>query len=256
MTGGSVSFDRAADYYDQTRSLPADQMQLLVSRLLAELPPRALCLEIGIGTGRVGVPLRSKGIRVVGVDISAEMLGKLREKDETLPVAIADATRLPFGDRTFSAAVAAHVLHLIPGWRAAVDELLRVVAPGGVILASRAAGIRSEWQRAVRHHFYAEAGNPPWPPGIDTIEELDADMRSRGAAVREIEDVTGEGSSTISALLSALDKGIWSACWFIDEETRHRAVNATREWARRELGDLDAPRPTSHGSDWRAYVLP
>lgn len=253
---GSVSFDRAAGYYDQTRSLPDDQMELLVSRLLAELPRDGVCLEIGVGTGRIAIPLTRSGVRVAGIDISAEMLARLREKDAGVPVAIADATRLPFRDAAFAAAIAAHVLHLIPGWRAAVDELMRVVVPGGVLLASRAAGTRSEWQQAVRRHFYVEAGDPAWPPGIDTVEELDDEMRSRGATVRVIEDVRSESTQSISELLAALEKGIWSACWSIDEGTRRRAASSTREWAQRELGDLDAPRATSHSSDWRAYRLP
>jgi ubiquinone/menaquinone biosynthesis C-methylase UbiE len=251
----SVCFDRAAGYYDETRSLPGEQMDLLVSRLIAELPREGPCLEIGIGTGRIALPLMRGRIRMVGIDISAEMLRKLVDKAAAVPVAIADATRLPFADRTFHSAIASHVMHLIPGWKTALDELMRVVVPGGVVLASRAGGSRSEWHRAVKRHFYVEAGDPPWPPGIDTIEQIDDEMRSRGAVVRKIEDVNSEGSSSISSLLAGLEKGIESACWSIDDETRRRAVAATREWAKSELGDLDAPRPVAHVSDWRAYRL-
>ncbi|HEV2415610.1 MAG TPA: class I SAM-dependent methyltransferase, partial [Candidatus Dormibacteraeota bacterium] len=128
---GSVSFDRAADYYDQTRSLPDDLMQRLVPMLVAELPRDGRCLEIGVGTGRIALPLIESGINVVGVDISAEMLRRYVEKaPANIEVALADATRLPFADRTFTSAIASHVLHLIPGWVTALDELVRVVAPG------------------------------------------------------------------------------------------------------------------------------
>lgn len=253
----SVSFDRAADYYDETRSLSGELMDVLVSRLLAELPRGGPCLEIGVGTGRIALPLTRHGVRVVGVDISAEMLRKLTAKaGATVPLAIADATRLPFAAKAFSSAIASHVLHLIPRWRSAVDELVRVVVPGGVVLASRSADARAEWNRRVRRRFFAEAGDPPWPPGIHGIEDLDREMDARGATVRKVEDVRSEGTSTITALLAALEKGIWSACWSLDDETRRRAAAATRAWAEAELGDLDAPRPTWHSSDWRAYVLP
>jgi len=190
----SVSFDRAAGYYDQTRSLPDDLMEVLVTRLVAELPRDGRCLEVGIGTGRIALPLMQRGVDVMGVDISMEMLRRFREKSgsRTPPIAIADATRLPFADATFASAIAAHVLHLIPAWRVALDELQRVLLPGGVVLASRAGGTRSEWQRAVRRHFYVEAGDPSWPPGIDTIELLDEEMRARGCAVREVEDVSSK----------------------------------------------------------------
>jgi len=252
----SISFDRAAGYYDETRSLPLEQMDVLISRMLDELPGEGPCLEIGVGTGRIALPLMERGVDVVGVDISPEMLHRLLAKRGSAKVVLADATRLPFADGTFTAAVAAHVLHLIPGWSAALDELTRVVVRGGVILASRAGGTTSEWQQVVRRRFFIEAGDPPWPPGIGTIDQLDAEMRSRGATLRKIDDVKAERDFTISQLLDALEKGIWSACWSIDHETRRRAVAATREWAKAELGDLDLPRPSVYSSDWRAYILP
>jgi ubiquinone/menaquinone biosynthesis C-methylase UbiE len=255
---GSVSFDRAAGYYDQTRSLPAELMELLISRLFAEIPPEGRCLEIGIGTGRIALPLTNRGVRVVGVDISGEMLRKLiaNAARSAPPVAIADATRLPFRDGTFSSAVAAHVLHLIPAWKTALDELTRVLVPGGVLLASKGAELRVDWQVKVRRRFFAEAGDPPWPPGIATMQELDQEMRGRGAAVRKVEDVRDEGASSISQLLESLEKGIYSACWSIDDDTRRLAAAAAREWASHEYGDLDVPRPSRHSSDWRVYALP
>ncbi|HEY3085106.1 MAG TPA: class I SAM-dependent methyltransferase [Candidatus Dormibacteraeota bacterium] len=252
----SISFDRAADYYDQTRSLPDHLMDQLVPLLVAELPRDGRCLEIGIGTGRIALPLIERGIDVVGVDISIEMLRRFIAKAgrRAGQAAVGDATRLPFRDRAFTSAIAAHVLHLIPDWKAAIDELLRVIKPRGVLLASRSADTKAEWHRAVRKRFFLEAGDPPWPPGIDRIESLDQEMRERGATVRVLRDVRNETSVSISDLIAALEKGVWSACWSIDEELRHRAAAATREWAVAKFGDLDLQRPTRHESDWRAYV--
>jgi SAM-dependent methyltransferase len=254
---GSISFDRAADYYDETRGLPDHLMRQLVSALVAELPRHRPCLEIGIGTGRIALPLIEQGVHVIGVDISLEMLRKLlaKSREHETNVAIADATRLPFADRTFGSAIASHVLHLIPEWKVALDELMRVVGPGGVLLASRSADSHAEWQRAVRRHFFDVAGNPAWPPGMNRIDDLDAEMRRRGATVTTVSDIHNEESLSIAELLTLLEKGIWSACWAIDEETRRRAASETRNWATREFGDLDARRPTRHESDWRAYRL-
>lgn len=254
----SISFDRAAPYYDRTRAFPDDVMERLIPMLTRELPPGERCLEIGVGTGRIALPLMREGIRIVGVDIAAEMLRRLIDKagGSGPPAAIADATRLPFADGTFGSAIAAHVLHLIPGWRTAIDEVTRVVRPGGVLVASRGASTRAEWQHQVRRRFFAEAGDPPWPPGINRIEELDDGMRARGAAVHELPELDREDLASINDLLAALEGGIWSACWALDEATRQRAATATREWAGRELGDLDQPRPTLYSSVWRAYWLP
>lgn len=252
-----MSFDRAAGYYDQTRSLPEHLMEQLVALLVAELPAGGRCLEIGVGTGRIALPLLDRGIQIVGVDISLEMVRRYvaKARPRTVEVAIADATRLPFASRTFTSAIASHVLHLIPEWKAALDELVRVLVPGGVLLASRSADPRAEWQNVVRRRFYIEAGDPSWPPGLSRIDELDREMSARHASVRKLDDVSNDAASSIAEVLEMLEKGIYAACWAIDAETRVRAAAATREWAARELGDIHERRRTTSSSDWRAYRL-
>lgn len=254
----SISFDRAADYYDQTRSLPDEVMDQLVTMLVAELPP-GRCLEIGIGTGRIALPLIRRGVDVCGVDISMAMLRKLVAKAGGSPpaIAIADATRLPFRDRTFRSAVASHVLHLIPDWRLAVDELLRVVGAQGVVLASRGGpGGGEDWTRAVRRHFFEAASSAHHSPGADRIEEVDRYMRERGAVMRELQAPAVEGAASIAQVLEGLEAGYFSACWTIDDRTRRAAAEDTRRWAATRFGDLHAARPTRHESVWRSYLLP
>jgi hypothetical protein len=68
-------------------------------------------------------------------------------------------------------------LHLIPDWKRAAGEVLRVLRPDGVFIATRGGRSRTSWHDAVRKYFFKEAGDPPWPPGLDTIDELDANMR-------------------------------------------------------------------------------
>ncbi|MFC4055528.1 class I SAM-dependent DNA methyltransferase [Actinomadura syzygii] len=59
---------------------------------LAELAGDGRALEFAIGTGRVGVPLRERGVPVAGIELSEHMAAVLRKKvdEETLPVAIGD----------------------------------------------------------------------------------------------------------------------------------------------------------------------
>jgi SAM-dependent methyltransferase len=47
-------------------------------------------LELAIGTGRIAVPLAARGVRVAGIDLSADMVAQLREKTDKIPVAIGD----------------------------------------------------------------------------------------------------------------------------------------------------------------------
>ena len=141
---------------------------------------------------------------------------------------------------------------------------MRVVQPGGILIASRGARgkIRSEgiaptddWDRRVISRFFAEAGDPPWPPGLDGIAELDEHLRERCAAIYELPGLLSEGSSSVNEQLANMEAGYWAACWSIDEPTRNRAAARTRKWAQDELGDLDKPRPTIEGSVWHVYRL-
>ena len=233
-------------------------MARLIPMLLAEMPWRGRCLEIGVGTGRIALPLAREGVSIVGVDISREMLKKLVYKagDSSPLIAVADATRLPFGANTFSSAIAAHVLHLIPNWTAAVGELLRVVQPGGIVLASRGGGQRTGWGPEVMRRFFVEAGDPTWPPGADKLEELDEHMRSLGLEMRALPVLSTEGEMSIDAVITRLEAGYFSACWTLDDATRKKAAAATREWAGAELGDLEKARPTNSSTVWHAYVVP
>ncbi|MGW6707182.1 class I SAM-dependent DNA methyltransferase [Streptomyces sp. NPDC054956] len=68
---------------------------------LAELAGDGRALEFAIGTGRVGVPLRERGVPVVGIELSEHMAAVLRRKtdENTLPVTIGDmaTTTVPGG---------------------------------------------------------------------------------------------------------------------------------------------------------------
>ncbi len=81
---------------------------------------------------------RPRVFRVTGVDLSPAMLGRLRAKGgAVVPVAVADARRLPFGAAAFDAVLACHVLHLVQAWADVADEALRVLRPGGTFLVSQ-----------------------------------------------------------------------------------------------------------------------
>src|SRR5207237_9534694 len=70
----SVAFDRAASFYDQTRTLSPEAAKRVTDLLSDELAGVERALEIGVGTGRIALPLVDAGVRLVGVDLSAPML--------------------------------------------------------------------------------------------------------------------------------------------------------------------------------------
>jgi SAM-dependent methyltransferase len=82
--------ERIADVYDAWPTVPGDT-EAAVARL-AELAGRGPVLELGIGTGRLALPLAARGLAVQGIDASPAMVAKLREKPggERIPVALGD----------------------------------------------------------------------------------------------------------------------------------------------------------------------
>src|SRR5262245_28093534 len=134
----SISFDRIASRYDATRGFPPEIGARIGTafRQASGLPDGVRLFEIGVGTGRIAIPLTSAGYRYVGLDISLKMMAQLREHlppGRDVALLRGDATRLPLRDASVDGAVAVHVFHLIAGWEQAVAELQRVIRPGGVL---------------------------------------------------------------------------------------------------------------------------
>jgi SAM-dependent methyltransferase len=94
--------DRIAGVYDNYHGGldPADAVSFL-----ADLAGDGPALELGIGTGRVALPLAARGLPVEGIDASTKMVERLRSKPggDALPVTIGDFASFRLG-RTFSLA--------------------------------------------------------------------------------------------------------------------------------------------------------
>ncbi len=76
--GVSTYGDRAAARYDELFTQPAASPACI--DFLASLAGRGPALELGIGTGRVALPLAARGVAVEGIDSSRKMVAKLRAK--------------------------------------------------------------------------------------------------------------------------------------------------------------------------------
>ena len=86
--------ERVADVYDEWYK-PVDTAAEIA--LLAELAQGGRTLELGIGTGRIAIPLASSGIEVHGIDASPAMVRQLRAKPggDAIPVTIGDMAEVP-----------------------------------------------------------------------------------------------------------------------------------------------------------------
>lgn len=76
--------DRAAGGYDERYAdfLPPEEML----GLLREYAGSGTAAEVGVGTGRVAIPLAERGVRVTGVDVSPAMIDRLMDSAKSLPI--------------------------------------------------------------------------------------------------------------------------------------------------------------------------
>lgn len=131
-------YDEIADWYereflggDDSRArggAPAD-----LPGVLGELlgPGSGVCLEIGCGTGVHAARVRELGWTPFGFDLSAGMLRHARGR---LPVAQADAERMPIRAGSVPAVIAVMVHTDMPAYPAVLREVARVLQPGGVFV--------------------------------------------------------------------------------------------------------------------------
>jgi SAM-dependent methyltransferase len=173
-------------------------------------------LELGVGTGRLALPLSALGVQVVGVDTSAAMLAELAAKrgGESIETVLGDMAEPPVGDRSFAVVFVAYntlfnlvdptqqercfasaARHLLPGGSFVVEAF--VPAPGQAQQAVAPRSITADRvvlsvsqtdpgrQEAMGQYVdITEAGISlrPWHIRWSTLHELDA-MAARAGLV-------------------------------------------------------------------------
>jgi SAM-dependent methyltransferase len=254
----SIRFDRAAEFYDRTRALLPEAERATVELLRAELAGRGRCLEVGVGTGLISLPLHRAGVPMVGLDLSRPMLTKLVEKAGgaiPFPLVLADATRNPFREAAFGSAVVRWVLHLVPAWQRLVEELVRVVGPGGTALVNLG-GFTDTW--AIVDRFLELVGGVPFSVGLDPRDPaaLDNEFERYGARARVLPPIATHDDTTVGQFLDEMDAGMHSWTWRVPEDVRRRVAPELRTWASGRFGSLERPVEPDLQILWRAYDLP
>ncbi|MGH6836630.1 MAG: class I SAM-dependent methyltransferase [Methylocella sp.] len=126
-------------------------------------------LDAGVGTG-LELPMFDRRTRLTGIDLSEPMLRRaqwrVRAKalGNVAGLVVMDAARLAFPDAHFDAVVAPYVLTVVPDPQASLDELARVVKPGGEIILVNHVGSGQgpmAWIESVLAKISADLG---WQP--------------------------------------------------------------------------------------------
>lgn len=106
---------------------------------LAAVQPGESALDLASGTGDVARLLQQAGAHVVGLDVTHRMLQLARAKPAAgrLPLVwtVGDMAALPLPGRRFTLVTTSYGLRNVPDLETAVDEIVRVLAPGGRLLS-------------------------------------------------------------------------------------------------------------------------
>ena len=158
-----ISYDTVAEEYakrlfDELQHKPLDRQ--LLERFAAEIQPTGLVADLGCGPGHVTQYLSKHGLQVMGIDLSPGMIAQAARLNPGLPFQVGEMRALPVADGSWAGIVACYsLLHFGRAEVVAVlRECLRVLQPGGLLLAAFHAGdeirhIEDFWGYAVQLDF-------------------------------------------------------------------------------------------------------
>jgi SAM-dependent methyltransferase len=257
----SVSFDRAANVYEQTRGFPPGIGEQVAQAALEIVGPTATVLEAGVGTGRISRPLAALGVKIFGLDLSRQMMVELlRRAAGPMPTLVqGDATRLPFMNQHFDAVLSVHVFHLIPQWPEALSEVRRVLKPGGVFLTGydwRAADAPSgrmfeQWRKIVGAHGFS-AGYP----GARDFTDVKQFLLDSGATYTERFVGDWQVTRTIAHSLETIEHRTWSSTWGVPDDFFPTCLAELRAWAAQEFGPPETTFTVPHKFCWQTFRWP
>lgn len=170
-------FGPLADRYAGGRPGYPDPLFELIWKMLPVVEP--LTIDLGAGTGAASDPLVSSGGRVVSMEPASEMLAyaqsRLNSRPGWLGGVSASAEALPVRSAAIDLVVAAQAFHWFDA-RPALDEIARVLRPGGILAIT--------WNVAVTNPFLDDVrellglynpgfGRPVTTEMLETPAELD-----------------------------------------------------------------------------------
>jgi ubiquinone/menaquinone biosynthesis C-methylase UbiE len=140
-------FDQKVEEWQQRSRNPEDYWSRRVAfgaeLLSRHLPPGARCLDVGCATGQFSELLHRRGYDVFGVDVAPNMVDAARQRMKVLGVAeehfvVCGTESLPFAANTYDLVSALDVLPYVEDQPRYLQELRRVLKPGGLALVNNA----------------------------------------------------------------------------------------------------------------------
>ena len=185
-------------------------------------------LEIGCGLGTDGAQFAKAGAYYTGIDLTEAAIELARRRFECSGLhgefRVADAENLDFADGSFDLVYSHGVLHHTPDTARAVQEMHRVLKPGG---------------RAVVMLYHRGSYN--YRIGIRVLRRAGASLLKSEAGVQAIHRLTGEPVESLrehARLLKGKSNGHVSSDEFLSQSTDGAGNPLARVYSRREARDL------------------
>ena len=136
-------FDEIAQKYDRFNDLITFGMHRYWKRFVVRqtgLHPEEHCLDLCCGTGDIAreVLRQYPASKVTGLDFSQKMLNIAKSKSSNnsgIQYLLGDAMEIPFPDTNFDAVTIGYGLRNVPNLNGCLQEILRVLKPGGVLVS-------------------------------------------------------------------------------------------------------------------------
>ncbi|MCP9276567.1 class I SAM-dependent methyltransferase [Mycolicibacterium arenosum] len=236
----TISFDQVAHLYDETRGLPPDVSEQVTEAIvrITGAGSGTRFFEHGIGTGRMALPLIARGFDVTGVDISTKMLDTLRrqldpEAAAKLHLREADVRELPYADASFDVGISALLLHLVPEWRLALRELIRVLKPGGYLCYAHQKPADAAPSTIVDERWVqinAGLGLDITSPGA-TVSQVIDELAAQHISVEQHRISAWDHPVTVAGLLQRYRRRTHSPDWRTPDDVHAQAVAELSAWA-------------------------
>ncbi|MFQ5977412.1 MAG: class I SAM-dependent methyltransferase [Candidatus Heimdallarchaeota archaeon] len=227
-----ISFDRIAEDYDRTRWIPSNLSDGFINRLSQEVPLGSRILEIGVGTGRLAIPLSHLDYEVLGVDISMLMLNIARQKtkknEKILHLLQADATHLPIKEKTLDLCLFVHILHLIRDWKKAIDIGERLLRNHSIVNAS----LFVAWHdlKPFRVYWDGIESKRSEHIGAKNAEEVIRYMKdSKGYLWKRYEFTRNAGTTSWKDAIGVIQEKSFSSQWRIPDDQHQTALELVKE---------------------------
>ncbi len=185
-------------------------------------------LEIGCGLGTDGAQFAEAGANYTGVDLTEAAVELARKRFELFNLQgqfqTADAENLDFPDDSFDLVYSHGVLHHTPDTQKAIDEVHRVLRPGG---------------RAQVMLYHRDSYN--YRVNISLLRRAGAHLLNSEAGVKLVHWITGEPLESLrqhASLLKTEKKSYLSAEEFLSQNTDGAGNPLARVYSRREASDL------------------